>query len=184
MDLAPGQHVALRAVLRPPPDPAAPGAFDFARQAYFQGLGAVGYGLGGVEILSGADRPLGPGASLLRAWELAWARLRVEISARVRTYLPGDTGGLAAALITGDRGGISVPALETMRDAGLAHLLAISGLHMGLVAGLIFLFVRAACALVPAVALGARFETADRRADYAVGSEHRGNVEFAGQLRH
>src|SRR3546814_4179493 len=67
--------------------------------------------------------------------------------------LEGPRGAMAAALITGQRGGIPDAVEEDMRDSGLAHLLSISGLHMGLVAGLLFFALRAGLALVPAVAL-------------------------------
>src|SRR3546814_1899494 len=67
--------------------------------------------------------------------------------------LEGPRGAVAAALITRQRGGIPDAVEEDMRDSGLAHLLSISGLHMGLVAGLLFFALRAGLALVPAVAL-------------------------------
>ena len=67
--------------------------------------------------------------------------------------LDGDTGAVAAALIMGQRGSISEETLTAMRDAGLAHLLAISGLHMGLVAGLLFFTVRGSLALVAPLTL-------------------------------
>ena len=53
----------------------------------------------------------------------------------------------------GERGAIPADVLAAMRDSGLAHLLAISGLHVGLVAGILFFAARGGCALVPAVAL-------------------------------
>ncbi|MEM7225854.1 MAG: ComEC/Rec2 family competence protein [Pseudomonadota bacterium] len=149
-DLAPGEVIAIRAVLRPPPEPAAPGAFDFARQAYFQRLGAVGYAVGHAEVLqAGANGEPG----LLERWQLWWASLRAAIAARVLDQVPGDTGAVASALMTGERGAISEPTMEAIRASGLAHLLAISGLHMGLVAGLVFFGVRALLALYPALAL-------------------------------
>jgi competence protein ComEC len=67
--------------------------------------------------------------------------------------LPDARGALAAALMTGERGAIPESVIQAMRDSGLAHLLAISGLHMGLVAGLLFFALRALMALVPALAL-------------------------------
>ena len=79
--------------------------------------------------------------------------MRQQASIRIRAALPGDTGAIAAALMTGDRGAISDGALAAMRDARLAHLLAISGLHIGLFAGLIFFGLRAGLALIPALAL-------------------------------
>src|SRR3546814_18129537 len=72
---------------------------------------------------------------------------------RILAVLEGPRGAMAAALITGQRGGIPDAVEEDMRDSGLAHLLSISGLHMGLVAGLLFFALRAGLALVPAVAL-------------------------------
>jgi competence protein ComEC len=76
------------------------------------------------------------------------------MNARIRAVLPGETGEIAAALITGERGGISEEVTETMRDSGLAHILSISGLHMAIMAGTVFWFVRALLALVPGLALG------------------------------
>ena len=156
--IRPGEWVRLRAVLRPPPEPVAPGAFDFARQAYFKGLGGVGYAFGGVRPL--APEPVAgrsPGAAaetvlpgLSRLW---WTRLRQAIAERVLAVLPGPPGAVAAALMTGERGAIPEATLQAMRDSGLAHLLAISGLHVGLVAGLLFFIIRALLALVPALAL-------------------------------
>lgn len=148
-DLRPGESLRLRAVLMPPPEPALPGAFDFARQAYFKGLGGVGFAAGRPERLEGLEAP----ADGLASWRLGWTRLRLHIAARVRNVLSGDTGAVAAALMTGERGAISEPVMQAMRDSGLAHLLAISGLHVGLVAGLLFFALRALMALAPPLVL-------------------------------
>jgi competence protein ComEC len=141
--LGPGDRVRLRAVLLPPPAPVAPGAFDFQRHAYFLGLGAVGYAYGAAAVEPA--RPSGP-----RLWLSA---LRDHIAARVVAALPGPEGGIAAALMTGERGAIPADVVEAMRDSGLAHLLAIAGLHLGLITGALFFGVRALLALVPWVAL-------------------------------
>ncbi len=145
--IAPGDRVRVYAVLRPPPEPAAPGAFDFARHAYFQQLGAVGYVLGSVERLR-APPPKG-----WLAFQLWWAERRHSIAEGVRRTLPGESGTIAAALMTGARGAIPDGAMAAIRDAGLAHLLAISGLHLGLVAGMVFFATRALLALWPWAAL-------------------------------
>jgi competence protein ComEC len=150
----PGEWVRLRAVLRPPPGPAAPGAFDFARQAYFARLGAVGYAVRHAEVLEIPPAGMATVTSGPRgAWRLWWSGLRHRIARRVLAALPGERGAIAAALMTGERGAIPEPVVEAMRDSGLAHLLAISGLHMGLVAGLLFFGIRALLALVPSLAL-------------------------------
>ena len=143
--LAPGTIVQLDAVLMPPPPPAAPGDYDFGRAAYFQQIGAVGYAFGGPHILS----PPPPDGWLARSIET----LRWRMAARVHAVLPGSTGAIAAALITGDRGGISDSDEQALRDAGLAHVLAIAGLHMALVGLGLFWTSRALLALFPAVAL-------------------------------
>ena len=139
-----GSLVRLRAVLMPPSAPLMPGAFDFARLAWFQQLGAVGYAVGPVTVLDSAEaRPLADGIE----------RLRQQISDRIRQALPGAAGAVAAALLTGDRGAIEEPILRDMRDSGLAHLLAISGLHVGLVAGSLFALVRLLLAGIGTLAL-------------------------------
>src|SRR6185312_6396480 len=81
------------------------------------------------------------------------AMLRWHLTGRIRAVLPGSTGGIAAALITGERGLISDEDEAALRDAGLAHVLAIAGLHMALVGGGIFWLLRAVLAAIPAIVL-------------------------------
>ena len=147
-DLAPGDAVRLKATLSPPPGPALPGDYDFARAAWFQGLGAVGYATAAPERMAQAAEP--PLSLRLSA---AVARLRQAIGRRVVEALPGQTGAIANALITGERGGISEATNQAFRDAGLFHILSISGLHMVIMAGAVFAAVRLLLAAVPAVAL-------------------------------
>ena len=139
----PGQRVRLRAILMPPPDAGYPGGFDFRRQAYFSGLGAVGFALTDPEIVGegSTDR----GTTLRDRIEA----VRQTIERRLIEAAPGPTGGLAAALIVGKRGSIDDDAEADLRDTGLAHILAISGLHMALFAGTVFALVRAGFALFP-----------------------------------
>lgn len=139
-----GSIIRIRASLLPPPGPSAPGAFDFQRQAWFARLGAVGFAMGKAQVLE----PREPGLGRQFVGEL-----RQGVFRRVTAVLDGDTGAVSAALLMGQRGGISETALNAMRDAGLAHLLAISGLHMGLVAGFLFFVVRSSLALMAPVAL-------------------------------
>ncbi|MHA1108570.1 MAG: DUF4131 domain-containing protein [Alphaproteobacteria bacterium] len=91
--LRPGDTVSLRAILHPPPGPAAPGAFDFARRAYFNRLGGVGYAIS--KVRRGRAAETGPGLFI--------AQLRNDITRRVRAALPGTAGTIAAALMTGER---------------------------------------------------------------------------------
>ncbi len=151
--IQPGDWIRLRAVLRPPPGPAAPGAYDFARRAFYERLGGVGFAIG--RAIPAAS-PIGVGdgeASAVTAWRLWWTDLRLGIARRILAVLPGEAGAVAAALMTGERGAIPARVMQNMRDSGLAHLLAISGLHVGLVAGLLFIGLRALLALVPRLVL-------------------------------
>jgi competence protein ComEC len=144
----PGDALKLKASLSPPSAPALPGGYDFARQAWYQGLGAVGFAMARPEIDAEAGQPPWPLA--LRA---SIERLRQAIGARVKAALPGETGAIAEALITGERGGISAATNDIWRDSGLFHVLSISGLHMSIMAGAIFVAVRLLLAAVPAIAL-------------------------------
>jgi competence protein ComEC len=146
--LVPGARIGFEAVLLPPPEPSAPGDYDFARAAWFEGLGAVGYAYGEPELLAPAPQS-GMAARLSQFVEA----LRWRMSARIHAVLPGSTGAIAAAIITGDRGGISEDDESALRDAGLAHVLAIAGLHMALVGMGLFWAVRAALAAIPRLAL-------------------------------
>ena len=146
--VATGEAVSLKATLRPPPEPIAPHGFDFGRTAWFDRLGATGYGTGTIDALAGAgEAPLG-----LRLWA-AIDRLRSLVNARIRASLPGERGEIAAALITGERAGISQDVNQAMRNSGLFHILSISGLHMVIMAGTVFWLVRAGLALIPSIAL-------------------------------
>src|SRR5579862_4011998 len=145
-DLVPGQRVRVRAILRPPSSPSAPGAFDYQRFLFFAGIGATGTAFAPLEIL-----PAAPGE--VPDWAIRLARLRATITARVLAVLPGDTGAVAAALIAGDESKISTTMNQAYRDSGLAHLLSISGLHIAIVAGFVMFLVRAGLALCQPLAL-------------------------------
>jgi competence protein ComEC len=144
--LTAGQWIRVRAIVMPPPAPVAPGAFDFQREAYFAGLGAIGFSLGAPAVVAGK-------ASWEDRWLTALARLRQSLTARIQAALPGATGAVAAAQMTGERSAIPEPVMAAIRDSGLAHLLAISGLNIGLAAGILFVSVRGLLALIPPVAL-------------------------------
>jgi competence protein ComEC len=144
-----GERIAITAYdLGPISAPLAPGAFDFQRDIFFERIGAVGSTNAEPQVLSpqAAD-------GWLRSLPCRLSALRLTIAERIRAVLPGDTGAISVALITGDQGAISKPTMQRMRDSGLAHLLSISGLHIGLVAGILFVTLRRALCLVPTVAL-------------------------------
>ena len=139
-----GATVILTGHLAPPQGPAEPGGFDFRRAAWFERIGAVGYTRSPVLLLEPARRGWG---------EMAVARLRRAIAEGVRAEIPGEPGAFAAAILTGDRSGIGRQTTDNLRNSSLAHLLSISGLHMALLTGFVFMLVRTALALVPPLAL-------------------------------
>jgi competence protein ComEC len=146
--LKPGDAVRLRATLNPPPGPSLPGDYDFARAAWFKGLGAVGYADAAAEIDADAPRP-----TFAQRASATIARVRQAIGQRILAALPGETGAIANALITGERGGISEETNQAFRDSGLFHILSISGLHMVIMAGAVFFCIRVTLAAIPAIAL-------------------------------
>lgn len=137
----PGMRVMTTGHLSPPGGPVEPGGFDFQRHAWFQQLGAVGYTRVPLVALEIDEN----GLSIFR--------LRMAASERILQTLPGDVGGFAVAVTTGARSAIGQEALDDLRASNLAHLLAISGLHMGLLTGFIFAVLRIGIALVPPLAL-------------------------------
>ncbi len=139
----PGDEIKTRAMLWPPAEPVAPGAFDFARQAWFRGLGGTGVTLVAPDVLSTGQ---------LAGWQVTIASLRETVARHVIESMSKEEGPVAAALMTGLRHAIDDDVEQDLRDAGLAHILAISGLHMALFAGTLFWLVRAALALFPPLA--------------------------------
>ena len=131
-----GQVVILEARLSPPAGPTEPGGFDFQRQSWFAGLGAVGYARTPVLIWEEAQ---GGGVFALRLW----------LAKVIQTHLNGQIGAIAA----GERSGISQETLDALRVSNLANLLAISGLHMGMLAGFVYSAVQLCIAAVPFLAL-------------------------------
>jgi competence protein ComEC len=140
-DVVPGMRVMTTGHLVPPAGPVEPGGFDFRRHAWFQGIGAVGYTRVPVLALAEAEGAQG----LFRA--------RMALADHVRARLPGEPGAFAAAIMAGDRSAMSQDTLEVLRTTNLAHLLAISGLHMGLLVGFVFAALRLGLAAIPAIGL-------------------------------
>ncbi|PZU60383.1 MAG: competence protein ComEC [Brevundimonas sp.] len=145
----PGAPIRLFAVLNPPPAPASPGAYDFARNAFFQGMGGVAFAL----------LPTRPAQLEEPPWRLRLAMrinaARYALAQRIVERLGQRTGGVAAAMVTSHETWISRADLDVMRDSGLAHILSVSGLHMAIVGGFVFFAVRLGVAAWPWLALRA-----------------------------
>jgi len=142
-----GQYVTTRAWLMPLPGPVEPGGYDFARTLWFDGVGATGAGIGELQVDPHRSRDTG------WSWRAGIEAVRGAIRDRIAAALPDDLAGFSAALIIGERSGIPEETQKALQISGLAHILAISGLHMSLMAGSVFWLLRAGLALVPGLAL-------------------------------
>ena len=140
------QNITGRARVGPASGPAYPGGYDFGFQNWFNGIGGSGFFLGSPKK---ASLQIKTAAS----FSSAIAELRFNVGQLIRLSLSGDSGGLAAALIVGDRSGISKSMAEDLRKSGLAHILAISGLHMALISATVILGLRALFSFAPAIVL-------------------------------
>jgi competence protein ComEC len=118
--IAPGAEIRVRARLVPPPPMALPGTYDFARDAWFRGLGGVG-------------KPLGPVTVLRPGQAHGLDRARAGLRTHIENRLPENSAGIAVALVTGDQNAVSQDDADAMRRAGLTHLLSVSGLHIAAV---------------------------------------------------
>jgi competence protein ComEC len=120
LGIAPGSQIRVRARLAPPPPMALPGTYDFARDAWFQGIGAVGKVLGDITVVQSAA-PKG------------LDRIRENLRRHIAGRLPDSSAGIAIALVTGDQNAVDQDDAEAMRRSGLTHLLSVSGLHIAAV---------------------------------------------------
>jgi competence protein ComEC len=147
-DVAAGDYVELKARLLPPSRAALPGGYDFARDAFFAGVGAVGSTLGPIQRL-----PPPGDASWRQRFDAAIDQARNRLALRVNAIIGGDEGAIAAAMVTGKRDFLSNDARDLIREAGIFHIITISGVQMTLVAGIIFAVTRRLLALSPTLAL-------------------------------
>ncbi len=144
----PGEAMSVLAILNPPPPPSSPGAYDFARDAYFESVGGVAYALTAPGHFEAEAPP---------PWRLGWTMrvnaARWSLARRIFNELGPRRGGLAAAMTTGHEAFIPPEQVNDLRAAGLAHIISISGLHMAIVGGFAFAAARMAVAAWPGLAL-------------------------------
>ncbi len=145
----PGAAIRVLARLNPPPPPVAPGAYDFARDAWFDAIGGSAFAVGQINFVT-----LEPPPWRLR-WTMAVNAARWGLAKRIVEQMGPSSGGLGAAMITGHEAWISAQQTDHMRISGLAHIISISGLHMAIVGGFVFAAVRLGVAAWPWAALRA-----------------------------
>ena len=142
--LSVGDMVMTTGHLGPPSGPVEPGGFDFQRHLWFQKLGALGYTRNPMLRQAPASQT---------SWSMRLYAMRLALSQAIKARMSTTEGPFAAAIITGDRADLDPDLLTSLRASNLAHLLAISGLHMGLLTGAVFAVIRLGLASIPQVAV-------------------------------
>lgn len=148
VELNVGQMIDARVRLTRPSGPVYPTGYDFAFGAYINNIGAYGFMLG-TPVINGQIKP--SDLPLKSRIELFVGSIQSKISNRIYDHLKGDAAAIASALIIADKKAISEETVTALRNAGLAHILAISGLHMVLASGTLFLSIRALLSLFPSL---------------------------------
>ena len=150
----PGSAIRVETLLDPPPPPAAPGAYDFARDAWFEGIGGVGL------AMKPPERTLLPTAPWRLRLEMTVNDIRWRVAERlardIGTVMGPDDGGaagLAVAVTTSHQDWLPSNHRDDLRGSGLAHMLAIAGLHTAALSGFAFFFFRLSIAAWPWLAL-------------------------------
>ena len=144
-----GAIIRMKVRLMPPAGPALPHSYDFARYAWFQGIGATGSALSAPKLIT--PSPGGHGF---------WSSKREALALHIRAAMPADSGGIGAALLVGTRGAISEDDAEALRNSGMAHLLSVSGLHVTAIVGGAFFLISRILALFPWIAVRLRIPIA------------------------
>lgn len=163
----PGQRWQFTVRLKRPHGFSNPGGFDYEGWLFRRGIGASGY-VRASPAPQLVDRPDGGGLDRLRQF------LASEIHFALQD---GPSAGIATALAVGDRSGIDPRQWEIFAATGTSHLMAISGLHVGLVSGLVFVLIRWAW---PRLSLLCRFWPAAKAAAFGALLAASGYAALAG----
>lgn len=144
-ELKAGDCIEAVAEISTPDKPFVIGGYQPKRQAFFDDISGIGYIPSSVFALDECSNSNSFGDFI--------ANLRQDISRRIYEILPHDQASVVTAISTGDSGKINVSVRDNYRDSGLAHFLSISGLHMSMITGLMFFFIRFITASIPIIAV-------------------------------
>ncbi|HLW05638.1 MAG TPA: DNA internalization-related competence protein ComEC/Rec2 [Azoarcus sp.] len=123
----PGERWQLTVRLKRPHGSSNPGGFDYEAWLFERGIRATGYVRNG-----GDNRRLD---AFVPGFMNRVHQARAAVQARFIEHLDGaPQTGLLVALAVGDQGGIGAEQWKTLRRTAVGHLIAISGLHVSLVA--------------------------------------------------
>jgi|GEM_PF-1499587 len=149
-----GDTIEAKVKLMPHKREIYPGGFNFRQKNKYEGIVATGALLSDPKILQTKS-----------GWEIING-LRQKLNNKIETLLSGQTAMVAKALITGEKTGLTQNTRDIYIKAGVAHILAISGLHLTLIAGLIFFIIRRLLCLIPIMVH--RFDTKKIAAVFSV----------------
>ena len=127
-----GSRIILNKPLQPITNAGNPGGFDYQRHSAFHGI----Y----YQVFLKADE-YRPATNLVRnPFQASLYKTRDWIISVFKQYIPGSIeNGVAAALLTGYRDDLDKALVEQYANTGVVHIIAISGMHLGLIYGLLFL---------------------------------------------
>jgi competence protein ComEC len=133
-NILPGDLLAVRARLHLPSVGSIPGTFDYRRYLARRGIAAIGSVTSPLLIAPVVAEP----AAEPHRWRYLIERIRTSIGTHLDTLLDQPAAGLYRALLIGDRSSIAADITESFKGSGVAHILAISGMHLGLLGFFIF----------------------------------------------
>ena len=132
-DITIGDSIKFSAVIYPPSAAVSPFSYDFFRIAYFKNISAVGFTVSNIYLFEKSRNRKIPEYIEL---------IRLNIYKVLLRNLTEDSANILSALLIGKKEGIKNNVMEVIRNAGIAHLFAISGLHLSFIAGLFFILSR------------------------------------------
>ena len=147
-NFSPGETITGLARLQPISGPVYPGGYDFSFFAWHEGMGGSGFFMG--KPHKGSTNGL---LDLREQGLVLINKMRIAVERRILDAMPGVSGKIAIALVTGNKTHIPNDIQESLRKTGLAHILAISGLHMALVTLTVIWCVRYSLSSIPQLPL-------------------------------
>ena len=155
------QCVEMVATVMDPMQPVMPNSYQFNRKAFFEGISAVGYANSQAYEIDCETK-----LSFKQKLSLLVSYIRKKIVSNIYKELPENEAAVTSAILAGDKTGISEDLYKQYRDSGLAHFLSISGLHMSLIAALMFFTIRLLISFIPPLAI--RYDSKKKAAVFAI----------------